>query len=936
MQKLIGRALLTARRHTVLAPGAVLLLLAGLAGCGDSPSEPLRGSLAVEISGVPAGTQVAVTVTGPAGTRFSRVVTASETLSDLAPGTYTLAASPITRDGVRYSPSNATQTVTVTGGKVPTPVSVAFAVSSGALSVMIGGIAGEAHPLVTVTGPNAYSTQLSTSTTLVTLEPGLYTVTAQELVASYGTYVPLSATQQVQVGASITPAVATVSYGITTGAISLNVSGLPAGVNPAITLLGPNGYTRQLTESGVLGNLLPGSYTLSTGNAQAADGHIYSATPVSQGFTIQASETPKVVTVTYKLATGALDVSVTGLPAGANAGVSVTGPNGYNRSVTGSINLTGLFPGTYLVTAANVNAGAATYTPTPAITAHDVTAALAPRQANIAYSATGGPPPPAFNLMIEGMHVTQVVQTFAGDVPLVAGRPGLLRIFVRSTTAYTAQPSVRVRFYNGATLTQTFFLTAPSTSVPTAISEGTLTSSWNALVPASLIQPGFHVLADVDPTNTIPEADEGDNSFPRHGSPLALPVRVTSPLNVWFVPVKHGPTGATGNVTEQNMDQFLVMARKVLPIKDIVPRLHAVFSTSAPTVESNDASGAWVQILLEIEALRVAEGSADYHMGIINVSYANGVAGYGFAPGRSTVTWDRLPSASPVAAHELGHNLGRSHAPCGGAANADPNYPYLLGTIGVYGYDISLDQLKGTNTTDLMGYCGFGWISDYNYVGMMNYRTQTPGAAVAPNVMAARLQDSSPVRETTVQSSAVRPSLVVWGRIDNGRPVLEPAFAAVTRPVLPSRSGPHRIEALDGAGRVLFSHAFEGDQPADVAGASVRTFAFAVPVDSAASESIVVLRLTSATGARAEFRPSGSSLGGPTALEATSSRPGEVSFRVRDPAVRLAVVRDRASRQIVAFVRGGTTVVRSRAVDFEVELSDGRGSVRRMLRAVPR
>ncbi len=936
MQNLIRRALSNARRYTVLAPGAALLLLAGLAACGDSPSEPLRGSLAVEISGVPAGTLVSVTVTGPAGAGFSRVVTASETLSDLVPGAYTLTASAITRDGVRYSPALASQTVTVTGGKAPVSASVAFAVSSGALSITIGGIPGEANPLVTVTGPNAFSTQLSTSTTLVTLEPGLYTVTAQDIVGSYGTYVPLSASQQIQVGASITPAVATVSYGITTGAISLTVSGLPTGVSPAITLVGPNGSARQLTESGVIANLLPGSYTLSTGSAQAADGHIYSATPVSQGFTIQASETPKAVTVTYKLATGALDVSVTGLPAGANASVSVTGPNGYNRSVTGSISLTGLFPGNYLVTAANVNGGAATYTPTPAITAHDVTATLAPRQANIAYSATGGPPPPAFNLMIEGLHITQVVQTFAGDVPLVAGRPGLLRVFVRSTTAYTAQPSVRVRFYNGASLTQTFFLTAPSTSVPTAISEGTLTSSWNALVPASLIQPGFHVLADVDPTNTIQEADEGDNSFPRSGSPAAPPVRVTSPLNVWFVPVKHGLTGATGNVTDQNVDQFLDMARKVLPIKDIVPRLHAVFSTSAPTVESNDASGAWVQILLEIEALRVAEGSADYHMGIVSAPYASGVAGYGFAPGRAAVAWDRLPSASPVAAHELGHNLGRAHAPCGGATNVDPYYPYLLGTIGVYGYDISLDQLKGTSTTDLMGYCGFGWISDYNYVGMLNYRTQQPGASIVPNATgtASRLQPSSPVRETTVQSSGAKPALVVWGRIDNGRPVLEPAFGAITRPVLPARSGPHRIEALDQAGRVRFSYAFEGDQPADAA--AVRTFAFAVPLDSAASESIAVLRLTSATGARAEFTMAGSTLSGPNAFEATTTRPGEVSFRVRDPAVLLAVVRDRASGQIVAFVRGGTTVVRSRALDFEVELSDGRRSVRRMLRAVPR
>jgi hypothetical protein len=777
---------------------------------------------------------------------------------------------------------------------------------------------------------------LTVSETLRDLTPGLYVVTANDVVVPWGVYAATTTSQQVNVPASATPVVASVSYGISTGAISLDISGLPTGVTAAITIVGPNAFSRQVTEPGVITNLVPGSYTLSTASVPASNGHVYAATPLAVAFTVLASETPIAVTVNYALITGALDVSVSGLPQSASANVSVTGPDGFNRALTGTASLTGLFPGTYTVTAATVNVSGTSYSPTPSVATHDISASLTPRQASVEYTVSVGPPPPAFNLAIDGMYVTQVVQTYPGDVPLVAGRPGFLRVFVRATTANFVQPSVRVRLYQGSTLAQTLILAAPSTSVPTEISEGTLTSSWNAGIPASLIQPGLRILADVDPTNAIQEADEGDNSFPVDGSPSVPPLQTTLPLNLAFVPVQHSSNGATGNVTGENMEQYLAFARKVLPIKDIVPVLHAVFATSTPPVVSNDGNSSWIQLLGEINALRTAEGSTDYYMGIVNVSYTSGVAGYGYVPGRSTVTWDRLPSASPIAAHELSHNLGRGHAPCGATSGIDPYYPYPFGIIGVYGYDVSLDLLKPPGTSDLMGYCGFGWISDYNYVGILNYRASTPNSAVMPNVLSSRGRLTSTAWEASVQSPEVRSSLVVWGRIEDGTPVLEPAFAAVTRPLLPSRPGPNRIEALASDGRVLFAWSFEGDQPADLAGRSVRQFAFAVPLDTVTSQSIAVLRLTSGTGASVQLTASGTQLADPRALEATLGRPGEVALRLRDPAVRLAVVRDRASRQIVAFVRAGTTVLRSRATDFDVELSDGIRSVRRTVRAAPR
>ena len=71
------------------------------------------------------------------------------------------------------------------------------------------------------------------------------------------------------------------------------------------------------------------------------------------------------------------------------------------------------------------------------------------------------------------------------------------------------------------------------------------------------------------------------------------------------------------------------------------------------------------------------------------------------------------------AAHELGHNHGRAHAPCGGAQGVDGGYPYDGGVIGVWGADTDALALKrDTLAKDMMGYCFLPWVSDYTYFAL--------------------------------------------------------------------------------------------------------------------------------------------------------------------------------------------------------------------------
>ena len=72
------------------------------------------GALAITTSGLPNGTVASVTVTGPDG--FSQPLTATQTLNDLVPGSYLIAAATVTSAGTTYGPQLTTQTVSVAAG----------------------------------------------------------------------------------------------------------------------------------------------------------------------------------------------------------------------------------------------------------------------------------------------------------------------------------------------------------------------------------------------------------------------------------------------------------------------------------------------------------------------------------------------------------------------------------------------------------------------------------------------------------------------------------------------------------------------------------------------------------------------------------------------------------------------------------------------------
>lgn len=918
---------------TGLVPGAYLVLAAAIVVDGDPyaaapSSQPAAvtinrttvaavayaattGRLAVAVSGLPGSVPGAVSVTGPGG--FSRSLTATTTLTGLAPGAYTIGAVAVSGGGQTYTPTPSGQTATVQVGTTAS-ATISYNGTLGNLTVAVTGLPGGASAATTVTGPGGFNLALTGPQTLIGLVAGTYTVAATSVSFGGFTYLasPASQAATVSLGATTT---ATVAY-TATGSLALTITGLPGG-NPAnVTVTGPGGFSQTVTATQTLTGLVAGSYTVAAASVLVGP-TTYLGAPASQSATVTGGATASKA-VTYS-PTGSLAISVTGLPGGALAVVTVTGPGGYTQSVTGTTTLTGLTAGSYTVAAGTTSSGGNSYLPAPVTQVATVTGG-ATASAGVVYTV-GGPVP--LNLVIDGMYLTQAAAKYDGTTPLITGRDAYLRVFVKASQANTAAPSVRVRLYSGATLIQTSTITAPTASVPTAIAEGTLSSSWNLLIPAATVQPNLRVLADVDPANGVPESNDADNTFPVSGTPFAMDVRTVPTWNVRFVPVLQSVNGLQGNVTAGNTATFLVDPLKWLPVAAYSADVRAPYTTTAPALESNNSNSAWGTILSEVAAVRSADASSRYYYGVVKTTYGSGVAGIGYVGGgiHTSLGWDVLPSGSGVMAHEVGHNMGRSHSPCGGAGGPDPAFPYAGGLIGTYGLDLTTLTVKPPTNSDFMGYCGSKWVSDYTWSGLIGYR------------------QGGPTNAPPAPSNAVS-GLLIWGRIGPAGVVFEPAFRVAAPTTLPeSGTSGYRVEGLTADGRLLFVQPVALVHTMTINMEHEQHFVAVVPLDRVQDEGLAQLRLVTPAGPvnrlsaqaiaqagrRLFFRDPGAAVTAPSAVQATMRWDGTT--------YPMAMIRDAVTGEILSFARGGAATIWTRSRQFDVTFSDGvRSTVQRVVR----
>ncbi|HSJ13415.1 MAG TPA: zinc-dependent metalloprotease family protein, partial [Longimicrobiales bacterium] len=444
-----------------------------------------------------------------------------------------------------------------------------------------------------------------------------------------------------------------------------------------------------------------------------------------------------------------------------------------------------------------------------------------------------------------------------------------------------------------------------------------LLNSWNLVLPAAQIRPGLSVLADVDPGNEIPESDEDDNTYPNDGTPLALTVQAVAPYRTRFVPVLQTGNGLTGDVNAANVETYLTMLRAIYPLAEVDADVRAAYTFTG--LLGNAFTEDWIRLLDEINALRHVEDSGRYYYGVIKTTHTSGAAGLGYLgqsplQPTSAIGVDWLNVRDWVMAHEVGHNFGRRHSPCGNPGLVDASFPYVDGRIGLHGWDMRTNMLLSAGEHfDIMSYCLPGWASDYTYESVREFR----GAAGATLSAGASV------------GASAQPSLLVWGRISPEGLVLEPAFEVVARPVLPTARGAHQLDILDAAGNPLLELSFDGQAVDHVP--DVEHFSFLVPLSSLRGASPGTIRLR-AGGREVVQRPALPAAAGP-GQELRSTRRGSSRVRLEWDAARhpVVLVRDARTGAVLSFARGGDVELVSDAAELDVHLSDGVRSARRRL-----
>ncbi|HXV87314.1 MAG TPA: Ig-like domain-containing protein, partial [Gemmatimonadales bacterium] len=335
---------------------------------------------------------------------------------------------------------------------------------------------------------------------------------------------------------------------------------------------------------------------------------------------------------------------------------------------------------------------------------------------------------------------TQGVQSANGSVPLILdGNPAVLNLLIRARQPASAPMQVVLRLFDGATRlirSDTVTVAGTARGAPSY-----LAPSAQFLVPADVLDSAAQWEVARDPRGRIPDDSSGNDAFPRSGPALILALPVPA-VKLRFVPmVLTAHSGATGAVTEQLLTEYLQTARSVLPLGVISPVIGSALTTGAffGTPPSGGEAAFWQQVLSELDMARVASAAPEEHWyGVVRPPAGftfTTFGGFGYIPGSGQSTgphtrtavgvqvgWFSRPTqARDLVAHELGHNFGRRHSPCGGPSGVDPDYPRADGTIGLPGHDVYawahglaiFAPVISPQTGDVMGYCYPMWASEY-------------------------------------------------------------------------------------------------------------------------------------------------------------------------------------------------------------------------------
>lgn len=367
-------------------------------------------------------------------------------------------------------------------------------------------------------------------------------------------------------------------------------------------------------------------------------------------------------------------------------------------------------------------------------------------------SGSGGTPPaPSFvgatGVAISRIAIYQGVERNLMDqgapaqsnVPLVAGRDAMLRVFYTTDGSYNGQPvTARLSVGEGDPIELTQPLGAGSV-------EEDLGSTLDFDIPGDRIGDTLAYSVAVLQQDDGKMQDNAAAHYPAQGQDSVAVEGHANTLRIIVVPYRYDTDGS-GRLPDTSPAQIEAIRQRFLqlyPVSNVEISVH----DPVPWTQTlgNDGSG-WQSLGINLYGLRNTDHVPDdvYLYGTFNpadnfLKYCGGGCLLGVTllnnnpPDTGNVSlrlalgvgYDEY--AADTAAHETGHAHGREHANCGPGLDPqsiDPNFPYDKGGIGTWGYDPFGKQLLDPAVySDIMGYCQKKWISDYNYIALFK-RTQ--------------------------------------------------------------------------------------------------------------------------------------------------------------------------------------------------------------------